>query len=253
MFLYALDKVIANVVGGIVQEIREYQSGDVYTGFTSGLVSVTIRVRSAQENSLLILNTVGNQNLTSISMQNGDDQGPMIGFLQKTAMQGDIGTKFSLSPAVAYDVLQGKAVSFRGYYLTPSGDKKTFNAYNGIEIELSEYGNYNFVYEARDYFGNLGKYTHTVEVRDKEIPTMLTPTLKSSYKVGESVNLVNGFTAEDNVLVETTRVYVRCPSNKLVIVTDKFTFDSKGKYEIIYYACDKAGNIALSSKVVEVV
>ena len=253
MFLYAIDKVIANVVGGIVQEIRDYQSGDVYTGFTSGLVTVAIRVSGVQENSLLILNTVGNQNLTSIAMQNGDNQGPMIGFLQKTKTQGDIGAQFTLSPAVAYDVLQGKAVYFRGYYLTPSGDKKSFNAYNGIEIQLTEYGNYHFVYEARDYFGNLGKYTHSVEVRDKELPTIIAPTLNKTYKVGESVNLIKGFTATDNVIVEMTRVYVRCPNNKLVMVTDTFTFDNKGKYEIIYYACDKAGNIALSSATVEVI
>lgn len=253
MFLYALDKVIANATGSVVQEIREYQSGDVYTGFTSGLVTVSVRVTETQENSLFILNTVGNHNLTSIAMQNGDKQGPMIAFLQKTQIQGDIGTLFSLSPAVAYDVLQGKAVSFRAYYLTPSGDKKTFNPYDGVEITLTEYGYYNFVYEARDYFGNLGKYTHSVEVRDKELPTMIAPTLKATYKVGEAVDLRNGFSATDNVSVETMRIYVRSSNNKLIIVADTFTFSGKGKYEIIYYACDKAGNIALTSRIVEVV
>ena len=250
--LYGLKSVITNSTDQIVYTLRNFSSGDVFEGFDSGLVKITVNVKEVRSPSAFILNYLNNQTFTSVAFERGDTQGPVIGLVGELNSRAKINETVKIPQAYAYDVLQGKAVNMTAKVMTSSGETVDFDAYNGTEYVFKEYGIYTFVYEARDYFGNLGRYSFTVEVTDTEPPVITPGSMKEEYRVGDSVKLTADFSATDNVGVVLKKLYVRTPDSELISINGEFKFTDKGTYRFIYYAKDGAGNAAMKTVTVVV-
>jgi hypothetical protein len=165
--------------------------------------------------------------------------------------EGQKGETIVIPRVVAYDVLQGKAVTLTGYIQTPSGTHEIDPTVDTV-FALTEYGVYNVFYEANDYYGNLGTYEYTIWCRDTIAPEITLPTnVKTEYKVGEKVTF-EPVQATDNVAVVRTYILVKNPENRTVLTDGTYTFTQKGRYEIVYYAQDAVGNATQKRIVVEV-
>ncbi len=232
--------------------ITEYLSGDSFKGFSSGLMRLSIQVCGVSQKTAFVLNNVANQKMTSVAFMRGDRQGAAIGLLDKIVKEAKINAYVKIPSAVAYDILQGKAVSLTGYVQTPSGTKTEFNPNKTTEVLITSYGAYRVVYEARDYFGNVGKYEYYIHCKDSVSPTVTIPSgIALSYKVGDTLTMPQ-FKAEDNVEVWQKTVLIKTPANQMIVVSDGYTFTYKGRYEFILYAEDTNGNCTTKSVFVEV-
>ena len=101
---------------------------------------------------------------------------------------------------------------------------------------------YKVVYEAKDYYGNSGTYEYTIQCKDTSAPEIALPEgLQTTYAVGDSVTFPS-VQATDNVGVTKTYILVKTPENRTVLTDGTYTFAIKGKYEVVFYACDAAGN-----------
>ena len=232
--------------------ITEYLSGEAFEGFTSGLTRLTIKVCDVTQKAALVLNGVANQKMTSVAFMRGDRQGAVIGLLGSPQKDAKLDSKVVLPAAVAYDVLQGKAVALTGYVELPNGTKQSFEPTQETELVVAEYGAYHVVYEAIDYFGNTGKYEYYIECQDSVAPTVTIPSgIALSYKVGDTLT-IPAFTAEDNVGVTQKTAIIKSADNKMTVIGEGYQFTKAGKYEIILYAQDGNGNFVTKTIQVEV-
>ncbi len=232
--------------------ITEYLSGDSFKGFSSGLMRLSIQVYGVSQKTGFVLNNVANQKMTSVAFMRGDRQGAAIGLIDKIVKDAKIDESVKIPSAVAYDILQGKAVSLTGYVQTPNGTKTEFDPTMTTDFLVTSYGAYRVVYEARDYFGNIGKYEYYIHCKDSVSPSVTIPSgIALSYKVGDTLT-VPQFKAKDNVEVRQTTALIKTPANRIIVVRDGYTFTYKGQYEIILYAEDTSGNYATKSVFVEV-
>ncbi len=233
-------------------QITEYLSGRPFEGFSSGLMRLTIKVCGVSQKTALVINGISNQKTSSVAFIRGDRQGAVIGMLGAIQKQVEINTKAVLSAAVAYDILQGKAVALTGYVEFPNGAKQPFDPTQETELLITEYGSYHVVYEATDYFKNVGRYEYYVECKDSVSPNVTIPSgIALFYKVGDTLT-VPEFRAEDNVGVTQKVALVKTPANRITVVGEGFTFADAGRYEIILYAQDANGNYATKTIQVEV-
>jgi hypothetical protein len=164
----------------------------------------------------------------------------------------EINSKVVLPAAVAYDILQGKAVALTGYVELPDGTKQTFEPTQATELVMAEYGAYHVVYEAVDYFGNTGKYEYYIECEDSVAPSVTIPSgIALSYKVGDTL-IIPDFTAQDNVGVTQKTAIIKNLDDKMTVIGKGYKFTKAGKYEVILYAQDANGNFATKTIQVEV-
>ncbi|MBQ8229533.1 MAG: hypothetical protein IJZ32_02425 [Clostridia bacterium] len=232
--------------------ITEYLSGKPFEGFSSGLMRLTIKVCGVSQKTAFVINGISNQKTASVAFIRGDRQGAVIGLMGAIQKQAEINTKAVLPAAVAYDILQGKAVALTGYVELPNGTKQTFDPTQPTELLIAEYGSYHVVYEATDYFKNVGRYEYYVVCKDSVSPSVVIPSgIALSYKVGDTLT-VPEFKAEDNVGVTQKAALIKTPANKITVIGEGFAFAYAGKYEIILYAQDANGNYATKTIEVEV-
>lgn len=249
--LYPYQKMLTTSTGGAISEIGSYLCGDLFTGFESGLVRVKINVCGVSSHSAFVLETVGNQNMTRVAFRRGDKQGAMIGTVGQPVSEAVRNQTVILPRAIAYDVLQGKAVSLTGYVQAPTG-KTAINPAVDSEYTITDYGVYTVVYEAKDYYGNIGTYEYTIYCRDTSAPEIVLPEgLQTVYAVGDSV-VFPAVQASDNVGVTKTYILVKTPENRTVITDGSYAFEMKGRYEVVFYARDAAGNSTQRRIVLEV-
>ena len=229
-------------------DLSTFVSGKTYTGFDGGIVKIKVGVKNCETDSVLVINSLSNQNFTTYAIRNGyDRQGPTVSVLREFDRRYQFGDVLHIPSAVGYDVLQGKCeVSLK--INLPDGSEMTFdNLKDGDNIvALTQYGNYRFLYEAYDYFGNYGYAEYNVVITDFIAPQItVSADIPTSVKLGDRI-LLNDFTAVDNVGVVIKAVYVKTPQSLLVAVSDYYTFSVKGNYSIIYYASDAVGNFCKS-------
>jgi hypothetical protein len=232
--------------------LTEYLSGKAFKGFSSGLMRLSIKACGIERKTALIINGISNQTFTSVAFKRGDRQGAAISLLGDTVSSAVINQTVVIPAAVAYDVLQGKAVSLTGYIQTPSGEKVSFAPTSPTEFTVTGYGSYLVVYEAKDYFGNTGKYEYYILCQDLVAPVVTVPSgISLTYKVGDKLT-VGDFKAEDNVAVTQKAVLLITPAGKIVVVGEGYIFTAKGNYEILLYAQDANGNYGTKTIAVEV-
>lgn len=228
---------------GRICNIETYASGEVYEGFTSGLVKLNISVSGCTEESELVINGLSNQNFTTYAIRNQMDKtGPSIAIKQEFERTYSFGDKLSIPAALSYDVLQGKGYGVELTVTTPGGTKSMLNGEVGNEWALNEYGTYKFEYASYDYFGNASKVEYFVVIKDMQKPEIIVQDeIPSVIEAGTTMTFGN-YTATDNIGVVAQYVYVKTPQTLLLRVDGTYTFKETGVYSIIYYAKDAAGN-----------
>jgi len=194
-----------------------YNNGNLFAGFTTGEVYVSIYANGyAASNARTEIISIGNDNLKEvISQQYVDEVAPAITVNAKkttqTGVYGAVGDTFEIPSATAMDVnlIGGIDVAvYRGYGTNMQSNVSVIDN----KISLAEKDLYTIVYSATDKSGNVGKETFTVstvETPDNRAITLDTlqdqtvaagTLLDNLYDVINSIN-VDGETVEVDITV----------------------------------------------------
>lgn len=243
------------------QYVYETIYGEVFNGFVSDKVYLSIEVEGiVGESALRIINICG-QPFTKIK---ADIIEPKV-YVYNDVGEYDINSIYTLTSATIVDVLDP---NIKAFIRVKDPDGEIVTTVNGVvldetapynvehEIKLDKYGLYQVYYEAVDTNENTTTYTFVITVVDKEVPvvTIIKPT--TSAKFGEKVNIA-GIGITDNYSTE-FEVYVSIidPSGMMhsmtkveveTIISKSFTASEKGVYKVCYYVKDSSGNTTFVS------
>lgn len=223
--------------------LTNYLSGREYHGFESGLISLEIKANSVVSNSMLVINGFSNQNFTTYALKNNVDiQSVVIGILNEFNANELYATQTLIPVAVASDVLQGRVYDIGLEINKPNGESIQLDATKENTICWDQYGVYEFLYFAEDYYGNYAEVSFYVTVADTEVPTLtVLSEIPDEICCGTTLRLGN-YSVKDNIGVAYSAVYVYDVHSAISHVQDSYTFTKEGNYKIIFYASDEAGN-----------
>lgn len=232
--------------GNTLAPIAAFENGDVFTGFSSGLVKLYMEFEGVTGSSVFALSSLSNQGLASAAYSRGDRQGAAIGLSGEILREYSRGDILALPAASAYDVVQGRPYAPTVTVTSPSGAKTELSAETGHNLPLNEYGVYEIVYAAIDYYGNEGTLRVSVTVKDTEAPViMVRGEIPSEVSAGESIT-VPQFTAYDNVGVAGGYIFLEDAQTKKTLVGGGDSLDlAAGRYRLIYMVQDTSGNSAV--------
>lgn len=220
----------------------------------------TMKVENAQNSKILFMQLGG-----QYFYEGGEDLSYPAALL--TNIYGgffDINETYTINDTIiAYDVLDPN-VMLELTVTDPSGAVVTSaegvvlqNVPVGVyNINLTSYGAYSVKYYAYDsHNGFRNEFGYTVFVLDNKGPEIhIDGNVPTTYKVNEVVKLPKA-TITDNLALSSERVYiyVTTPNNTVIDLGENGVFkpEKTGKYKIVYWAMDAAGNI--SSQIFEVV
>lgn len=235
--------------------VTEY--GDEFNGFTSGKVYMRFAIGEVSGESAIRLNRIGTN---SFSNDTKDYIAPNAELSGTPRVMNNINDEVTVYSAIAWDVLDANSVINVSVYY----DAKPVTATDGTvmyqvscdrnyTIKLTNYGQYNIRYVYEDSIGNKEEKNLYVYAEDREAPVLSTDDCVEVKSVGDTYKL-SGVTAKDNVDKD---IQVRCvvvrPDGKAEVTTEEsITLEQIGKYSIVYYAEDSAGNYATVTKTVHV-
>ena len=260
--------------------IKEDLAGNVFNGFINNraklTISATVANADSELNFVMLLKQISAQYFVK---ERSEYIGPEMTINGETNVYYEKGTVVQSFTALAYDVLQENSTCLLTV-MSPSGNIATdvngvqlkgVDASVSYQIELSEYGLYNFRYEAKDSLGNksqrvlsynvLDVVAPTVEVKQSKIicrvnETVALPVAKISDNVTEIGNLegVISYTdTEGRILVaaylvrsdKTNLARNEIQANEAGEISCSFTFTQVGTWKITYLVFDAAYNITL--------
>ncbi len=216
--------------------------GSEFLGFTSGSVSVDIRVLGVESDKEagVSISTIVNQTIGNATSDRGK---PTLLIDGDIPLFADVNTELKLPTLKAYDVLDPEvdlqiSVMLAGETLL---EKRPYT--QDFTLPIESYGEYNIVFYMSDSSGREQETTYVVNVYDKQPPTL---TLSKNYaktaSVGQTVKLA---TAQTNGTLE---VLVSLPSGAMEFITNgKITVESAGTYRVIYYAYNADGAVSIAS------
>ena len=238
------DYSVCDFTGSVVGKVTHTVKGDVFEGFTSKLVYMTLDVEGEKDGMGIYVFSVNGQMFSNGKI---DRKAPDIFFEEQIALARylDYGTTVNVPAATAYDVFSGvKSLTVK--VTAPNGEV----LYNGLiekayTFKADQYGTYTIEYVALDT--NLRKATLncSVEIGDYVAPEITgTYSFEKAYRIGDMVTLPK-IKAKDNVSKEIKTYYViitpegywKIPSG------DKYTFKEGGYYTICLCAADEAYNV----------
>lgn len=224
-------------------------NGERFTGFPSGKVRLTVRLEGAAGGKVRI-KSINQQRLGS--NYTTDKVEPYV-CLSKTMTQAVYGSTIELPTAFAVDVYSNKA-SVTMKVLTPDGDIATATDGTALDsvdpatvyqLKMAQYGTYRIVYTATDGINSSSGVAFSLTVPDRTGPTVTLDGKVSGWKVGEPV-VLPVIQANDNCSASeavSTWITVKHPDGYLSWVSDTYTPDTAGAYEITFNAVDEGGNI----------
>lgn len=229
--------------------IKTYENGTEFKGFSSGMVYVTFSFENVNSDSAFMISAINGKNKFS---SDTDTLKPKIGVFAERGGDRSINSEIEVPKAVATDVVDG-AVKVLFTVYAPDGsvcydiDGVYLNNVPADEkhvVKYDEYGKYEIHYTAADRFGNTEETSYIVRIVD-EIPPIMTVngSINAKVKVGDRIKLPS-VTVDDNYDEEIT-VYVCCVTdtgNIIDVSGGIFVPIREGKYTIRYYCFDKAGN-----------
>lgn len=227
--------------------------GSVFTGFSSRMVYLEIRLNGVDGAAAVGIRKVNNQILTKVV---ADTIAPQI-INEDFFGTYEIGTELVISPAYAADVVDPNVeftltvTDFDGNIVTATDGTVLDGADPGKEytVLLDKYGTYSFIYNAKDTSGRTYRYPIGVNVADDAAPVIrVEQAYDSKVKAGTKITL-HAASVTDNVDEDLTcSVFVKAPSGRIEMITaDSFTPETAGEYTLTYFAMDSAGNIATLS------
>lgn len=238
---------------GVSIPIESYISGAPFTGFDSRYVVIRAVLEGVSGSAALEILSLNRQEFSSFGY---DLVAPEL-TRGKAAGIAEPGSEIIVIPAYAADVLDPD-ITFKMYVTGP--DRQYVKTVDGQLLDGSappdieyrfiaeQYGRYTVYYEATDTNGETAQYNYTVNVADT-VPPVITPgSGKTEVKVGDTVAIA-GYEVSDNTGESVTvTVWLTLPDSRIVkLETPNFKATAPGRYTIIYYALDAAGNPAYAS------
>ena len=226
-----------------------YTAGNLFPGFTTGEVFVTIYADGYESTyAKTEIVSIGGENLKDLAdKEYFDDVAPTILVdsvkTTPTGVYGAVGDEFTLPSARAIDVnlVGGVDVAvYRGY----STDGETNVSVIDGKILLSYKDVYTVVYTAKDSYGNVGKALFTVSAAETEDNRAITliPTEKTTAKAGEKVDDLFTVTSALNVSAEDVKVLVTVEGGEQKLSGEganfSFTPYYSGEYRITFNYTD---------------
>jgi hypothetical protein len=179
---------------------------------------------------------------------------PAIMFTGAFGGEQEIGTKMTISPAIAVSVLDPYTeISFT--VRTPEGkiakdvngkELKDVSSYDEYVLEMSEYGRYLFTYKYCDSSGESKTYPYNVICLDKIAPELTVEDDSVKGSVGKAIS-VPEFTATDNYSKVTVFIMIINPENVITTYTEGLEYvpTIKGKHVIRYMVFDENYNMII--------
>lgn len=216
--------------------------GSLFDGFTSGWVSVDIRIVGVEKDKEagVSLSTIVNQTMGNATSDRGKPNLLIDGDIPLFA---DLNTQLQLPKLEAYDVLDPEVELYVSVMLSGQTliEKRAYTS--DFTLSINEYGKYNIIFYMKDGSGREQETPYVVNVYNRTAPTL---TLSTGYaktaSVGQSVKLA---TAQTDGTLE---IAVSKPNGTIEFITDgKITIERKGTYRVIYYAYNADGAVTIKS------
>ena len=229
--------------------LTNYSDGRVFNGFDSGYVYLEIQVNTNDE-SVLTISEINGYEFNDIT---ADIAGPVILIDSKVVGKCSLNQIVTIGKAKAFDVLNPAA----SVTLTVRGPSGIMTSVDGVrlqnvdcsreyQIELSAYGQYSIIYDARDGEGQPARESYTINIKDTIPPEVVfSDGFRTTAKVGEEY-IIPDYTLRDDVSVQdklVDRVYILTPFDKIELVENKkYVFKAAGEYMVYVLATDEANN-----------
>lgn len=263
----------ANVASMAV--VDKDDAGNDFVGFGNN-VYAKWTFKDVYKESKISLSVLNNQSLgfrTENEEDIGDVKGPEIIFLGDMPVRVSLGSKFTLYPAKAYDVLSQTSEptitvqSPSGKLIVPetAADRE-------FVIDANEVGSYRVIYQAYDSLGNRTREGQLINVYDSVAPTMEVTFSDVTKKVGDTITLPSVTAADDSGKVYYD-IFLSLPNSEMRMLwhsangvttsylkaDDKnypasfkvsentFKLEMKGKYVLTVMAYDDNYNVTMQS------
>ena len=246
-FDYDTRKVLRN--GGLVADLDDpAHFTDIWTGFTTGEVEMSIALSSYVSNKgTFVLTEIAGETLGD-AMTFYDNEVPVIDvdygeYTKETIPSVGIGQQYKLFKATAKDTYSGEIAVETKVYFDYEGAKETFAIENGC-FTPTKAGIYTIEYSATDYCGNIAVETCQVEV--ESVYSLISATFKSGTKImagvaGEWISIAELSTNGGYGNLKTS-VKVLNPKGKECEITDKGILPIQaGTYQVVYTVTDYVG------------
>ena len=229
--------------------LTTYSDGRVFNGFDSGYIYLETQVNTNTE-SVLTISQINGYEFNDIT---ADIAGPVIIIDSKVVERCTLNQIVTIGKAKAFDVLNPTT----SVTLTVRGPNGVITSVDGVrlqnadcsreyQIQLSDYGQYSIIYDAKDGQGQPARESYTISIRDTVSPKVeFSIGFKTTAKVGEEY-IIPDYTLSDDVSASdkiVDRIYILTPFDKLELVENKkYVFKSAGEYIIYILATDEANN-----------
>ena len=229
--------------------LTKYSDGRGFNGFDSGYIYLETQVNTNTE-SVLTISQINGYEFNDIT---ADIAGPVIIIDSKVVERCTLNQIVTIGKAKAFDVLNPTA----SVTLTVRGPNGVITSVDGVrlqnadcsreyQIQLSDYGQYSIIYDAKDGQGQPARESYTISIKDTVSPKVeFSIGFKTTAKVGEEY-IIPDYTLSDDVSASdkiVDRIYILTPFDKLELVENKkYVFKSAGEYIIYILATDEANN-----------
>ncbi len=241
-FSYDNDGYLVVSNGNRIGNVDYYANGEIFQGFTSGGVYLTVTVYGETHARFDLAEVNGHPFTVDVD----DFKRPTISFEESVTTRRSVskGEKFIVYKARGWDVFSAVAqVSVT--VKAPSGEI----VYNGacdkdMELTANEYGVYDITYVVKDTEGWDQKYYYKVNSVDVTPPVITGEyEFKKNYKVGETVKLPEIQATDDSGKVQRYHFIITPIGEWRVIVEgNTYTFPEAGTYRICLAAMDTSMN-----------
>ncbi len=234
--------------GQLLAQLTTYENGDMFNGFSSKKVYVSMEMSGITGKSQLKLYMLAQHYITGSTI---DSTSPMMIFDStygyNIAYTADINQTVTL---IKYDVfdLFDEDIKTKIQIISPNGDVVVDEIiHDDFQYKVEEYGIYEVNYVFEDSAGQTRETSGIIQVLDRISPTYdKIPDFMFEVEVGETYKFPQvKFTDNSNDNC-TTWIYLTFGNYQKALVKDnEYKFDKKGEYEVKYVAMDQSGNYTI--------
>lgn len=233
--------------------VDSHLDGTSFNGFVCGKAYLSIEFKNVNSTAGITINNVNGHTML-MSNKNKDAVKPV---LETETVVGDrkVGDIISIKSANIFDVLDPYCEGSLVIY-TPSnnflvddngvvfdGTQSIFDSYNA---KLDELGEYEISYLVVDGAGNRLPYTYYIRVVDTEPPMITLDSIKDEVSAGKEYSF-SSYTVTDNCSsASDIKVYLFVVDTKntyIEITEERYVFEEKGKYKVVYMVVDEMFNM----------
>lgn len=245
---------IKNNLNKSICTINFCENGDVFEGFLSDYVSVSIGLVGVTKLSKLNIISISNQSFSLSGYILSDITAPKISVLGAIQTSNQlINTDLVIPKSVASDFINGKCDVFVKI-LDPDGNVvvNNYNIKENHTIRLQKFGFYQITYSSYDDSNNSANVNFYVQVRNNVPPTIGNIVLKTKYNLNEKITIptivVNGESSDSYYMY-----VVDINLTKIILKNNEFVCNEKGAFTLVIFVFDEFNNYTRAEYFFEVV